>query len=67
MMLRNPNTITGCIIVLQIEHIGLEFNIKLFPFSTSLWCPRVAKPGGRQSRRGEGRGRLIVMIKGEPG
>ena len=32
MMLRNPNTITGCIIVLQIEHIGLEFNIKLSPF-----------------------------------
>jgi len=46
MMLRNPNMITGCSIVLQIEHIGLEFNIKLFLF---FYVSRVAPRG--QARR----------------
>jgi hypothetical protein len=36
MVSRTPNPITGCIIVLQIEHIGLEFNIKVVLFLFSL-------------------------------
>ncbi|HUL20625.1 MAG TPA: hypothetical protein VLZ10_04170, partial [Thermodesulfobacteriota bacterium] len=35
MPLRNSNPVKGCIIVLQIEHIDLEFNINVFPFSPS--------------------------------
>jgi len=37
MMLGNPNPIMDCIMVLQIEHIALEFNIKVYPFPASLW------------------------------
>jgi len=32
MTLRDPNPTTGFITVLQIEHIDLEFNIKVFLF-----------------------------------
>jgi hypothetical protein len=53
----------GSIIVLQIEHIDLEFNIKVFPFFPS---SLVTLPGlGRQQAAtilgAEGGGSLIIM------
>jgi hypothetical protein len=48
MTLRDPNPIMGCIIVLQIEHIDLEFNFKVFPFFSFSWMTRSAV-GRRQA------------------
>jgi isochorismate hydrolase len=56
----------GGVIVLQIEHIDLEFNIKVHPFPPSLWRSCVARSDGRRSRGVKGKGRLIVIIRGEP-
>jgi hypothetical protein len=48
--LRDPNPIMGCIIVLQIEHIDLEFNIQvLLPFPSVL--PALPAGGRQQANR----------------
>jgi hypothetical protein len=54
MRLRDPNPIMGCTIVLQIEHIDLEFNMKVFPpFSSSLPpLPAAGSPDWGDRKRG---------------
>ena len=63
MTLRDRNPIGGCIVVLQIEHIDLEFNIKVFPFF-SFSLATMGAVGRREAATilgVEGGGSLIIM------
>jgi len=66
MPLRNSNPVKGCTIVLQIEHIDLEFNINASPFSLHA-TRRSPQTAGGHEERVEGEGRLSLIDGGERG
>ena len=53
-MLRDPNPITGCTTILQIEYINLEFNIKVFLFFS--FSPATLSTVGRRQAAAIGGG-----------